>query len=113
MFVLNLRHVKPPHTLMAVARSDNKEALTALINRSFIESSADFVHHEGESMRVFKQDGPLADFCVPSPTDEQAGIIDMGTLEDRIRVALISVEADVRAQVTAAWKEVEENTLIV
>lgn len=111
MFILRLRSVIAPYNVFAVARSESAESLQEFI-RSQVGTPVLPVK-EGEAMRIFKQDGPLADFSFPSPGDEETGVLDLGSVEDRIEAAWQATRPSIEQQVRAAWDEMLDGTIEV
>lgn len=117
MYVLNLRRLGDPLGLPeSVAHSDSAEGLERFVAEQRITPVVD--HVDGMAVvRVFRADGPLGEYAEPVRPKEGEqpleGIIDYGTINDRVDFMLKTVRPQIEAQVREAWQSLIQNTIKV
>lgn len=111
MYVLSLRKLAEPEGKPdAIAHSEDRTVLEKFISRSM--SYPRWIEQDGKKvMSVFREESELAQYLPPYPGREDEGILDVGTVDERIASACELAKISVTQQVRSAWDEMLSNTI--
>ena len=112
MYVLTLRkRGDETRQTYAVAHSDSFENVAAFVQSCVVQAQVKDPLLGTRTVTAFGPDSELAEYELPDPADGEVGIINLGTLDDRVAALIEHLRPQLEEQVRSAWATTINGTI--